>query len=66
MEETLWIGAILTRQPVFGGQRPPLQLFADNHDENFSVMWRAAMFEEKNALPCAKLQYSRFDDHLDG
>jgi hypothetical protein len=35
-----------------------LQLFADNRDEKFSMMWRAAMFKEKNALPGAELHSS--------
>jgi hypothetical protein len=39
----------------FGGQRPPLQSFADDGNENSPPMRRAPVFEEKNALPCAEL-----------
>ncbi len=39
----------------FGGHRPPLQLFADNSEENSPSMCGAAMLKEKNPLPRAEL-----------
>jgi len=39
----------------FGGHRPPLQLFADNSEENSPSMCCAAMLKEKNPLPRAEL-----------
>jgi len=32
--------------------------FADDRDGNFSPVWRAAMFEQENALPRAELYFS--------
>ena len=39
----------------FGGHRPPLQLFADDGNENSPSMCCAAMLKEKNALPRPEL-----------
>ncbi len=39
------------------GARSPPTLFANNRHGNFSPMWRAPVFEEKDPLPRSKLQF---------
>ena len=46
-----------------GGHRPPLQLFADDGECEFSPMRRAPMLKEKNALPRSKLHFSVGNRH---
>jgi hypothetical protein len=46
----------LNRLGVRYGEPP--YLFANNSDRNFSQMWRAPVFKEKNALPRSELHFS--------